>query len=55
MVITVMIFGVNTNRTKSSGELPLWLYHPDGTPKRSVGHWYPDIGCEWTREMEEDQ
>ena len=30
-------------------------YHPDGTPKRSVGHWYPDIGCEWTREMEEDQ
>ena len=23
--------------------------------KRSVGHWYPDIGCEWTREMEEDQ
>ena len=31
------------------------LYHPDGTPKRSVGHWYPDIGCEWTREMEEDQ
>ena len=29
-------------------------YHPDGTPKRSVGHWYPDIGCEWTREMEEE-
>jgi len=29
-------------------------YHPDGTPKRSVGVWYPDIGCEWTREMEEE-
>lgn len=28
-------------------------YHPDGTPKRSVGVWYPDVG-EWTREMEEE-
>ena len=30
-------------------------YHPDGTPKRNVGTWYPDIGCEWTREMEEEK
>ena len=29
-------------------------YYPDGTPKRSVGTWYPDIQCEWTREMEEE-
>ena len=29
-------------------------YHPDGTPKRQVGVWYPDIGCEWTREMAND-
>tara|TARA_Y100000385_G_C12912113_1_gene558799 strand:- start:100 stop:567 length:468 start_codon:yes stop_codon:yes gene_type:complete len=29
-------------------------YHPDGTPKRSVGTWYPDIMCEWTKEMEEE-
>lgn len=29
-------------------------YHPDGTPKRNVGTWYPDIGCEWTKEMEEN-
>jgi len=29
-------------------------YHPDGTPKRNIGTWYPDIGCEWTREMEEE-
>ena len=28
-------------------------YHADGTPKRSVGVWYPDIQCEWTKEMEE--
>lgn len=29
-------------------------YHPDGTPKRSVGVWYPDIGEVWTKEMEEE-
>ena len=29
-------------------------YNPDGTPKRTIGHWYPDIGCEWTREMENE-
>ena len=29
-------------------------YHPDGTPKRSVGVWYPDIGCTWTKEMAND-
>ena len=27
-------------------------YHPDGKPKRSIGTWYPDIQCEWTKEME---
>ena len=26
-------------------------YHPDGTPKRSVGVWYPDIGTYYTQEM----
>lgn len=30
-------------------------YNPDGTPKRNVGTWYPDIGCEWTREMDEEE
>jgi hypothetical protein len=29
-------------------------YHPDGTPKRSVGTWYPDIRMEWTKEMENE-
>ena len=29
-------------------------YHPDGTPKRQVGTWYPDIGGEWTKEMDEE-
>jgi len=30
-------------------------YNPDGTPKRNVGTWYPDIQCEWTREMDEEE
>lgn len=29
-------------------------YHADGTPKRTVGVWYPDLGTEWTREMEQN-
>ena len=27
-------------------------YNPDGTPKRTVGFWYPDIEAVWTKEME---
>ncbi len=26
-------------------------YYDDGTPKRSVGVYYPDMGCEYTQEM----
>lgn len=29
-------------------------YNPDGTPKRTVGTWYPDIRQVWTTEMEDD-
>lgn len=29
-------------------------YNPDGTPKRNVGCWYPDIQCTWTKEMEDE-
>ena len=28
-------------------------YHPDGTPKRSVGVWYDDIFAVWTKDMDE--
>ena len=28
-------------------------YYPDGTPKRSVGDWYPDIEMIWTKDMDE--
>ncbi len=30
-------------------------YDDDGQPKRSVGVWYPDIACEWTREMDDEK
>ena len=29
-------------------------YNEDGTPKRNVGTYYPDLGCEWTKEMEDE-
>ena len=28
-------------------------YYPDGTPKRSVGIFYPDINMIWTRDMDD--
>ena len=28
-------------------------YYPDGTPKRTVGVWYPDIEMVWTNDMDE--
>ena len=33
----------------------LMAHGDDGLPKRSVGVWYPDIACEWTQEMDNDQ
>jgi len=29
-------------------------YYSDGTPKRSVGIYYPDMGCTYTQEMYDD-
>jgi hypothetical protein len=30
-------------------------YHDDGTPKRSIGTYYPDMGCEYTQEIFEEE
>ena len=30
-------------------------YHPDGTPKRAVGIFYPDINAVWTSGMDESE
>lgn len=27
-------------------------YDKDGNPKRNIGVYYPDLGCEWTKEMD---
>jgi hypothetical protein len=27
-------------------------YNSDGTPKRTVGFWYPDIETVWTKKMD---
>ena len=29
-------------------------YYPDGTPKRTVGIWYSDIGMKWEKGMKEE-
>jgi hypothetical protein len=29
-------------------------YYPDGTAKRTVGVFYPEIGERWTQEMDEE-
>lgn len=39
-------------------ELTQWkclamAYNADGTPKRTIGVWYPDIRMTWTKEMED--
>ena len=28
-------------------------YNPDGTPKRTVGVYYPDLHAVWSKEMED--
>jgi hypothetical protein len=30
-------------------------YNPDGTPKRTVGVYYPDLHAVWTKEMQNGQ
>ena len=30
-------------------------YYPDGTPKRTVGVFYPDINMVWTKDMDESE
>tara|TARA_B100001175_G_scaffold242072_1_gene208445 strand:- start:261 stop:866 length:606 start_codon:yes stop_codon:yes gene_type:complete len=38
-------------QSKSKLRCVAMAYYPDGTPKRSVGTYYPDMGCEYTQEM----
>lgn len=49
-----MFYGEHRNK-KIKNRVVVMAYHADGTPKRNIGFWYPDIGCEYTREMYEEE
>ena len=48
------LFWGEYQQNKCKSVCVVMAYHPDGTPKRNVGTWYPDLGCEWTKEMDEE-
>jgi hypothetical protein len=47
-----MFSGKNEN-CKTTPRVVAMAYHQDGTPKRTVGFWYPDVEAVWTKEMDE--
>ena len=46
------MFSGQNETTKVIPKVVAMAYYPDGTPKRTVGYWYPDIKTVWTNEME---
>ena len=50
-----MFFGEHqTNKIKYKVSKKGMAYYSDGTPKRTVGYFYEDIGCEWTKELSDE-
>ena len=50
-----MFFGEHqTNKIKYKVSKKGMAYYSDGTPKRTVGYYYEDIGSEWTKEMNDE-
>jgi len=47
-----MFSGKNEN-CKTTPRVVAMAYHQDGTPKRTIGFWYPDVEAVWTKEMDE--
>ena len=50
--------GVFSGKDETNKVIPKCVamaYYPDGTPKRTVGVFYPDIGRVWSRDMDESQ
>ena len=47
------LFSGQNEMTKVIPKVVAMAYYPDGTPKRTVGYWYPDIEAVWTKEMDE--
>jgi hypothetical protein len=48
------LFWGEYQQNKAKSRCLVMAYYPNGKPKRSIGVWYADIGCEWTREMEQE-
>ena len=46
------IFSGSNEEHKVVPKVVAMAYNSDGTPKRTVGFWYPDIETVWTKEME---
>ena len=46
------IFSGSNEEHKVVPKVVAMAYKSDGTPKRTVGFWYPDIRTVWTKEME---
>lgn len=49
----IAMFSGKHEEHKVSPRVVAMAYNQDGTPKRTVGFWYPDIEVVWTREMDE--
>ena len=46
------LFSGQDETNKVTPKCVAMAYYPDGTPKRSVGVFYPDIKAVWTKDME---
>ena len=49
----IAVFSGKYEDHKVSPKVVAMAYNPDGTPKRTVGYWYPDVEAVWTKEMDE--
>ena len=49
----ISMFSGKEESQKVTPKCVAMAYYPDGTPKRNVGVWYPDIEMVWTNEMDE--
>jgi hypothetical protein len=49
----VSMFSGKNENCKTYPRVVAMAYHQDGTPKRTIGFWYPDVEAVWTKEMDE--
>ena len=52
-LISISMFSGKNENCKTYPRVVAMAYNPDGTPKRTVGYWYPDVEAVWTKEMDE--